>query len=108
MFAKCAACPPSCISVVSAVFPLPTSSGVARLVKLASLECHVPSAPRCGATGQWQNPFGYFPARSHKSRRIFVPLYAIPIAANDRPHTSGAFSKGKYGSRSRDSSPLSA
>lgn len=34
-FAKCAAWPPSCSSVSSAVFPLPSWFGVARLVKLA-------------------------------------------------------------------------
>ena len=108
MFAKCAAWPPSCINVVSAVFPLPTSSGVASDVKLARLGFHLPSWPTCGATGQWQNPLGYFPTRSHKSRRITVSRYLMPIAANDRPQTSGAFSKGKYGSNSRVSSPESA
>jgi hypothetical protein len=34
MLAKCAAWPPSCSSVTSAVLPLPTWLGVARLVKL--------------------------------------------------------------------------
>lgn len=74
MFAKCAACPPSCISVVSAVLPLPISSGVASEVKFARDGFQVPSCETCGATGQWQNPFGYFPTRSQRSRRMVVPL----------------------------------
>ena len=108
MFAKCAACPPSCIRVVRAVFPLPTSSGVASDVKLAWLAFQVPSCDLCGAMGQWQNPLGYLPFRSQRSSCILVSRYLIPIAANERPQTAGAFSNGKYGSISRLSSPLSA
>merc|ERR1712127_85930 len=95
MFAKCAACPPSCISVVSAVFPLPTSSGVAREVKFACDAFQVPSCALCGAMGQWQKPFGYLPLRSQRSSCILVSRYLMPMAAKDRPQTSGAFSKGK-------------
>ena len=55
--------------MVSAVLPLPISSGVASEVKFARDGFQVPSCETCGATGQWQNPFGYFPTRSQRSRR---------------------------------------
>ena len=66
MLAKCAACPASCIKVVSAVFPLPTARGSAKLVKLVVAGCQVLSALRHAGWGQWQNPLEYFPARTRE------------------------------------------
>jgi len=49
MFAKCAACPASCIKVVRAVKPDPTMLGSARDVKWATDGCQVPSDLRHAA-----------------------------------------------------------
>jgi hypothetical protein len=57
-FAKCAAWPPSCSSVSSAVLPLPSWSGVARLVKLACAGTQLPSDLRhagCGSSKSEQH-----------------------------------------------------
>eukprot|EP00958_Prasinococcus_capsulatus_P007682 scaffold706_cov418-Prasinococcus_capsulatus_cf.AAC.50 len=84
MLAKCAACPPSCMSVVRAPYssvltesqtcqrqhqrdsctcPEPTAAGDAREVKLAAEGTHVPSFFRHAGCGQWQNPLLYLPAQ---------------------------------------------
>eukprot|EP00965_Chrysotila_dentata_P091376 3016516-Pleurochrysis_carterae.AAC.1 len=67
MFAKCAACPASCISVVSPVSPDPTADGSASEVKFVREGCHEPSALRHAGCGQWQKPFEYLPLRSRRS-----------------------------------------
>jgi len=55
MFAKCAACPASCMSVVRAVLPEPTAAGSAREVKFVVLGCQLPSPLTHAGWGQWQN-----------------------------------------------------
>lgn len=66
MFAKCAACPASCIRVVKEVRPEPMAEGSARLVKCAVEGCQVPSLRRQAGWGletSWQLD-GWVAARS--------------------------------------------
>ena len=59
MFAKWAAWPASCISVVRAVCPDPIADGSASDVKCVTVGCHVPSTRSQAGCGQWQNPLLY-------------------------------------------------
>lgn len=81
-FAKCAACPPSCSSVSSAVLPLPSWLGVARLVKLAYAGCHLPSGWRQAGCSHSRN--GQVVRRHLRSLFLSarVEPHALPITSS--------------------------
>ena len=71
------------------------AAGSASEVKCVTVGCHEPSGFTHAGCGQWQKPLEYLPLRSRRSRFIEAPAYEMPSAANERPHCSTLFSKGK-------------